>query len=95
MLSFTLPPQPMNGGGGGSSVIGGTNEVNNGDLNQQSTQYSMMSVDSNPSEGSMEFEDAMEQQTAVPHNGQLGNSFSWIFCRGQAFLKRLEMTPVK
>ena len=73
MLSFTLPPQPMNGGGGGSNGID-TNEVNNRDLNQQ-LQYSIMSVDSNPSEGSMEFEDAMEQQPAVPCNGQLGNTY--------------------
>ena len=72
MLSFTLPPQPMNGGGGGSSVIG-TNDLNSHEPNQQ-LQFSTMSVESNPSEGSMEFEDAMEQP-AVPHNGQLGKHF--------------------
>ena len=74
MLSFTLPPQPMNGGGGGSSV-NGTNELNSCESNQQS-QFSTMSAESNPSEGSMEFEDAMEQQPAVPHNGQLGKGYN-------------------
>ena len=62
----------MNGGGGRSSV-NGTNELNNYDSNQQ---FSTMSAESNPSEGSMEFEDAMEQQPAVPHNGQLGKGYN-------------------
>lgn len=54
----------MNGGGG---VV--NSQLNDPDSNQV---FSVMSVDSNPSEGSMEFEDAMEQQPPVHHNAQSG-----------------------
>ena len=64
----------MNGdGGGGGSSVNGTNELNSCESNQQ---FSTMSAESNPSEGSMEFEDAMEQQPAAPHNGQLGKGYN-------------------
>ena len=76
----------MNGGGGTVTITPADHPLVNAEQVNITISYPMSS-ESNPSEGStsMEFEDALEQQGGIPHNGQLGEYQYTVACRRGGF----------